>query len=136
MNYTKTQVNQLAYEVVGCAIEVHKQVGPGLLESVYETCLCHELRTKGYQIERQMLVPIHYKGLYLEAELRLDVLVNDLIVVEIKAVEKMIPYYDAQILSYMKLLEKPKGLLINFHTDNISKSIKPFVNQYFSRLED
>ncbi len=131
---TKKEVNQLAYEIVGCAIEVHKQIGPGLLESVYETCLFHELLTKEYHVIRQVTVPVIYKNIRLEADLRLDLLVNDCIVVELKAVENLIPLYEAQLLTYMKLLRKPKGLLINFHTENITKSIKPMVNEYFSAL--
>ncbi|WP_028663698.1 GxxExxY protein [Runella zeae] len=131
---TKKEVNQVAYEIVGCAIEVHKQVGPGLLESVYEICLVQELKVKGFQIVRQLSVPITYKGVRLDAELRLDLLVNDCVVVELKAVENLIPLYEAQLLTYMKLLQKPKGLLINFHTENITKSIKPMVNEFFSIL--
>lgn len=131
---TKKEVNQVAYEIVGCAIEVHKQVGPGLLEWVYEICLVQELKVKGFQIVRQLSVPITYKGVRLDAELRLDLLVNDCVVVELKAVENLIPLYEAQLLTYMKLLQKPKGLLINFHTENITKSIKPMVNEFFSIL--
>ena len=131
---TQKQVNQLAFEVVSCAIEVNKQLGPGLLESVYETCLCHELEMRGFQLSRQMVVPIHYKGLDLDAELRIDVLVNDCIVVELKAVENLIPIHEAQLMTYMKLLQKPKGLLINFHTTNITKTTKPLVNEYFAAL--
>jgi GxxExxY protein len=131
---TKKEVNQLAYEIVGCAIEVHKQIGPGLLESVYETCLFHELQIKGFKVIRQFTVPVVYKDVRLEADLRLDLLVNDCIVVELKAVENLIPLYEAQLLTYMKLLQKPKGLLINFHTENITKSIKPMVNEYFAAL--
>ena len=131
---TKEEVNQVAYEIVGCAIEVHKQVGPWLLESVSEICLVQELKVKGFQIVRQLSVPITYKSVRLDAELRLDLLVNDCVVVELKAVENLIPLYEAQLLTYMKLLQKPKGLLINFHTENITKSIKPMVNEFFSIL--
>jgi GxxExxY protein len=131
---TKKEVNQLAYEIVGCAIEVHKQIGPGLLESVYETCLFYELQIRGFKVIRQLTVPVVYKEIRLEADLRLDLLVNDCVVVELKAVENLIPLYEAQLLTYMKLLQKPKGLLINFHTENITKSIKPMVNEYFAAL--
>lgn len=131
---TKKKVNQLAYEIVGCAIEVHKQIGPGLLESVYETCLFYELQIRGFKVIRQLTVPVVYKEIRLEADLRLDLLVNDCVVVELKAVENLIPLYEAQLLTYMKLLQKPKGLLINFHTENITKSIKPMVNEYFAAL--
>ena len=133
---TKKSVNQLAYEIVGCAIEVHKQLGAGLLEGVYESCFCHELQSRGFQIVRQMTVPVIYKNIEVQAELRLDVMVNDCVIVELKAVEQIHPIYEAQLLTYMKLLKKPKGLLINFHTDNIVKSTKPFVNEYFSQLNE
>ena len=133
---TKKSVNQLAYEIVGCAIEVHKQLGAGLLEGVYESCFCHELQSRGFQIVRQMTVPVIYKNIEVQAELRLDVMVNDCVIVELKAVEQIHPIYEAQLLTYMKLLKKLKGLLINFHTDNIVKSTKPFVNEYFSQLNE
>ncbi len=133
---TKKSINQLAYEIVGCAIEVHKQLGAGLLEGVYESCFCHELQSRGFNIVRQMIVPVIYKNIQVQAELRLDVMVNDSVIVELKAVEQIHPIHEAQLLTYMKLLRKPKGLLINFHTDNITRSIKPFVNEYFSALPD
>ena len=133
---TKKSINQLAYEIVGCAIEVNKQLGAGLLEGVYESCFCHELQSRGFQIVRQMTVPVIYKNIQVQAELKLDVMVNDSVIVELKAVEQIHPIHEAQLLTYMKLLKKPKGLLINFHTDNITRSIKPFVNEYFSALPD
>lgn len=107
-----------------------------MLESVYEKCLKYELERNGFTVEKQVLVPIKYELLELEAELRLDLLVNDLIIVEIKSVENILPVHEAQLLTYMKLLEKPQGLLINFFTDNISKSLKPFVNEVFKNLPD
>ncbi len=85
---------------------------------------------------RQMTVPVIYKNIQVQAELKLDVMVNDSVIVELKAVEQIHPIHEAQLLTYMKLLKKPKGLLINFHTDNITRSIKPFVNEYFSALPD
>ncbi len=133
---TKKEVTNLSYQIVGCAIEVHKELGAGLLESVYEKCLKQELQLKGFKVTKQQIVPINYKGLDLDVDLRLDLLVNDTIVVEIKTVEKLLPVHESQILTYMKMLKKPQGLLINFFTDNISKSMKPFVNEYFEMLED
>ncbi len=133
---TKKEVTNLSYQIVGCAIEVHKELGPGLLESVYEKCLKRELQLQGFKVTKQQIVPINYKGLDLDVDLRLDLLVNDTIVVEIKTVEKILPVHESQILTYMKMLKKPQGLLINFFTDNISKSMKPFVNEYFKILED
>ena len=133
---TKTEITQLSYDIVGFAIKVHKELGPGLLESVYEKCLKYELEKNGYKVQQQLSVPIQYDELELEADLRLDLLVNDLVIIEIKAVEKVNPVYEAQLLTYMKLLEVPQGLLINFFTNNITKSMKPFVNEYFSYLPD
>jgi GxxExxY protein len=106
------------------------------LESVYQKCLRHELIRKGFKVEQQLIVPVVYEGISLETELRLDLLVNDCIVVELKAIENILPVHEAQLLTYMKLLQKPQGLLINFFTDNITKSLKPYVNEYFSILPD
>src|SRR5690606_18808203 len=118
-------INDLSYRIVGCAIEVHKQLGPGLLESVYETCFVDELNSNGFYIQRQVLVPIIYKGKDLGTNLVLDLLVNDLIIIELKAVEVIIPVYKAQLLSYLKLTGKPKGLVINFHCENIKDHLVP-----------
>jgi GxxExxY protein len=133
---TKKHVTKLSYEIVGCAIKVHKELGPGLYESVYETCLKYELEKNGFTVEQQKLVPVIYDDLILETNLRFDLLVEDIIVVELKAIELVHPVHEAILLSYMKLLKKPQGLLINFHTDNITKSMKPFVNEYFAMLPD
>lgn len=132
----KGDVTQLSYEIVGSAIKVHKALGPGLLESVYEKCLKYELEQKGYQVTQQVKVPIQYENIVIDSSLRIDLLVNDMIVVELKTVEYFLPVHEAQLLTYMKLLKKPQGLLINFYTDNITKSMKPFVNEYFNQLED
>jgi GxxExxY protein len=131
---TQTYVNDIAYKIVGCAIEVHKELGPGLLESIYQKCFVKELELKGLKTTQQIKIPVHYKDEYLDCNLRLDVLVEELIIVELKAVEEIHPLYKAQLLTYMKLLEKPKGLLINFNTENITKSLVPMVNEYFSVL--
>jgi GxxExxY protein len=132
---TKKEVTQLSYEITGYAIKVHKELGPGLLKSVYEKCLKYELETNGYSVRQQLSVPIQYYDLEIDADLRLDLLVNDIIIVELKAVEAILPIHEAQLLTYMKLLEIPQGLLINFYTLNISKSLKPFVNEFFNRLD-
>ena len=110
---TQTYINNIAYKIVGCAIEVHKELGPGLLESIYQRCFVKELKLKGLKTTQQIKIPVQYKDEYLDCNLRLDVLVEDLIIVELKAVEEIHPLYKAQLLTYMKLLEKPKGLLIN-----------------------
>ena len=131
---TKEIVNQISYRVVGCAIEVHKHLGPGLLESVYETCLVEELTSSGLQVAKHIQVPVLYKGKNLGTSLVLDLLVNELVVVELKAVEIIIPVYKAQLLSYLKLTGKPKGLLINFNCENITESLVPLVTEEFSKL--
>ena len=136
MILTKEEVTDLSYKITGCAIQVHKELGPGLLESVYEKCLTHELELQGFNVKQQMTVPVYYKGLKIDADLRLDLLVNDTVVVELKAVQNILPVHQAQLLTYMKLLKKPQGLLINFFTDNITKTMKPFVNDYFKELDD
>lgn len=133
---TKKIITQLSYEIVGLAIKVHKELGPGLLESVYEKCLKYELQKNGYKVMQQLQVPIIYDDLKMDTDLRLDLLVEDCIIVELKALEFVLPIHEAILLSHMKLLKKPQGLLINFHTDNISKSMKPFVNEYFKLLPE
>ncbi len=133
---TKREVTQLSYDIVGSAIRVHKELGPGLLESIYEKCLEYELVSKGFSVVRQLKIPVTYRDKQMDIDLRLDLLVNDTIVVELKAIENILPVHEAQILTYMKLLKKPQGLLINFYTSNISKTLKPFVNEYFEELED
>jgi len=136
MEITQKSVNQLAYEIVGCAIEVHKHLGPGLLESIYEKCLVQEIQDRGSKALSQVSVPIRYKGKLLDQGLKLDILVNDLIIVELKAVETVIPVFKAQLLSYLKLTGKPKGLLINFHCENIIDQMVPLVTQEFAKLEE
>ena len=131
---TKKEVTQLSYEIIGLAIKVHKELGPGLLESVYEQCLKYELEQNGYDVKQQLIVKIDYGKLQLDSNLRIDLLVNDCVVVELKTVETLLPIHEAQLLTYMKLLKRPQGLLINFNTTNLSKSLKPLVNEYFSKL--
>lgn len=103
---------------------------------MYEKCLHYELVQSGFKVQQQLIVPVAYGVLLIDTELRVDLLVNNCVVVELKATEKILPVYEAQLLTYMKLLQKPQGLLINFFTDNISKSLKPFVNEYFRLLPD
>lgn len=137
MNITKKSLDELTYAVIGCAIEVHKHLGPGLLESVYERCLVEEFTQRGIKFQKQLIVPVHYKGLYLDADLRLDLLAEDVLCIELKAQEGLLPIHDAVLLTYMKLLQKPKGLLLNFHCKNIFKEgQKTLVNEYFSALPD
>ena len=136
ITWTKKQVTQLSYEIIGFAIKVHKELGPGLLESVYEKCMKYELEKNNYNIKQQLSVKIDYFDLEFDSDLRIDLLVNDCVVVELKTVESILPIHEAQLITYMKLLRRPQGLLINFNTTNITKSAKPFVNDYFTRLDD
>lgn len=137
MQITKKYLNELTYHVIGCAIEVHKHLGPGLLESVYERCFVKELELRGIKYKKQVWVPVSYKGLELDTELRLDVLVEDILCVELKAQEGILPVHGATVLTYMQLLNKPKGVLINFHCVNIFKEgQKTFVNELFSVLPE
>lgn len=132
---TQKYLNNLTYALIGCAIEVHKELGPGLLESVYGKCYLAELFNRGIQFISQLNVPVIYKGKHLDTELRLDVLVENVIIVELKAVEVLHPLYDAQLLTYMKLLQKPKGFLINFNCTNIFKEgQKTLVNELYASL--
>jgi GxxExxY protein len=131
---TQQIVNEIAYKIIGCSIEVHKNLGPGMLESVYHSCLTDELSLSGMEAKSQVYVPILYKGRDLGGSLRLDLLVENLVVVELKAVENMIPLYKAQLLSYLKLTGFPKGLLINFHCENIVESMVPMVTEEFAKL--
>lgn len=131
---TQKQINELSYKIIGCAIEVHKELGPGLLETVYETCLTDELKSAGFRVTNQMLVPIKYKGKTLNSNLILDILVEDTIIVELKTVEKILPVHKAQLHTYLKLTNKPKGLLINFYSENIKDQIVSYVTPAFSNL--
>lgn len=118
---TQKYLNELTHVIIGAAIEVHKELGPGLLESIYEKCLTHLLKEKGYQLITQQKVPLAFRGLYLDCDLRFDLLVENSIIVEIKAIDALLPIHEAQLLTYLKLLEKPKGILINFNCTNIFK---------------
>lgn len=132
---TQSYLNDLPYNIIGCAIEVHKHLGPGLLENVYEKCFRKELALRNIEYKTQMFVPIEYKGLLLDAELRLDFVIEDLLIVELKAIESILPVHEAQVLTYMRLLQKPKGILINFNCINIFKEgQKTFVNDLFASL--
>ena len=134
---TKTYLKDLIYQVNGCAIEVHKQLGPGLLESVYHSCLKKELTIRGFDFQTELIIPINYKGLEVEAGLRCDLFVEKTLVVELKSVEKVLPIHEAQLLTYMKLLEVPIGLIINFNVTHIFKEgQKSYVNELYRYLEE
>jgi len=137
LKITKKYLNELTYTVIGCAIEVHKQLGPGLLESVYEKCFVYELNLRKVANKTQIWIPFEYKGLQLRTELRLDVLVADILCVELKAQDGFLPVHDAILLSYMQMLCKPKGILINFHCVNIFKEgQRTLVNNLFALLPE
>ena len=121
------QTERVAAEIVDAALKVHKALGPGLLESVYETCMVHELERRGLGVARQVSLPIVYDGLRLEGGLRLDLLVEDQVIVEIKSVEKIIPLFQAQLLSYLKLSERRLGILINFSVPLIKDGIERMI---------
>ncbi len=135
--WTKKYIKELTYEIIGAAIEVHKVLGPGLLESVYEICMIKELEMRGLKVTSQGSAPIVYKGYLLETELKYDLLVENCIVVELKAVLKMTPIYEAQAMTYARLLEIPKAILINFTCSNIfNEGQKTFVNDIYSILPE
>ena len=136
MKVTKKYVNDVAYKIVGCAIEVHKHLGPGLLESVYHTCLMDELLSKELNVLSQVHIPIRYKERDLGGVLKLDLLVENLVIVELKSVELMNPVYKAQLISYLKLADKPKGLLVNFNCENITSQLIPIVSESFANLPE
>jgi GxxExxY protein len=134
---TIIEINKLTYKILGAAIEVHKVLGPGLLESVYQRCLKKEFHLRKLRYESEFLVPVNYKGESLEADLRCDFLVENEIVVELKATDAIAPVYEAQLLTYMKLLRKPKGILINFNCSNLfNEGQRTYVNDYFRTLRE
>ena len=120
--------NELTYEIRGAIFDVYNELGPGLLESVYEEALVFELKERGLDVVRQVEVPIIYKGNQLKTPLRLDLLVNDQVIVELKSVEEMKPVFAKQLLTYLRLMDKRVGLLVNFNTNSIRESIKRIIN--------
>ena len=120
--------NELKYEIRGAIFEVYNELGPGLLESVYEEALVFELKERGLNVSRQVEVPVVYKGNELKTSLRLDLLVNNQVIVELKSVEEMKPVFAKQLLTYLRLLDKHVGLLVNFNTSNLRENIKRIVN--------
>lgn len=121
--------SELSGEIIGAAIEVHRVLGPGLLESVYEEALTMELQDRNLRVTRQLEVPLVYKGKRLQNFLRLDLLVADFVVVEVKSCERILAVHEAQLLSYLRLTQKKLGLLINFNSIVLSKSVRRIVNQ-------
>ncbi|MGD8782128.1 MAG: GxxExxY protein [Ignavibacteria bacterium] len=126
----KEQLNKLSGKILDSAIEVHKELGPGLLESVYEYCLVKELKLRNVHCTRQVPVPINYKGEKLDADYRIDILVMNEIIIELKAVEILLPVHQAQLLTYLKLADKRLGLLINFNVPKLIDGFKRMVNGF------
>jgi GxxExxY protein len=120
--------NEISHAIIGAAIEVHRVLGPGLLESVYEGALSFELRAKGFNVRQQQELPVKYKGVDLHGSFRMDILVNDLVIVEVKAVERLLSVHEAQLLTYLKLANKKLGLVLNFNSNTIRTSVRRVVN--------
>ena len=132
---TQKYIDQLSKEILGCAIDVHKEFGPGRLEKTYEKALLMLLSEKGLKVQSQLEVPVVFRGTVIDNAYRLDLLVEDLIIVELKAVENLLPVYEAQLLTYLKLAKKPKGILINFYSTNIFyNGQKTYVTEEYSKL--
>jgi GxxExxY protein len=126
----KSLENELSSKIIGAAIEVHSQLGPGLLESTYEVCLFHELKQAGLEVKQQIPLPVVYKDVKLNAGYRIDLLVEDKVVIEIKSVDALAPIHTAQILTYLKLTNLKLGLLMNFNTMKMKDGIKRVLNGY------
>ena len=137
METTKSYLKKLIYQVIGGAIEVHKVLGPGLLESVYHKCMEKELDLRVIAFQSELTLPVGYKGMEVNTELRCDLFIENILPVELKAVEDILPIHEAQILTYMKLLHVPKGLLINFNVNHIySEGQRTFVNELYRVLKE
>jgi GxxExxY protein len=128
MNELSEEINNLSYQIIGCAIEVHKILGPGLLESAYQNCLIFELKKAGFKVEKEISLPITYKSIELDHGYRIDLLVNNQIVIELKTVEELNEVHKAQVLTYLKLGDFPLGLLINFNSKILKNNIKRYIN--------
>ncbi len=134
---TKKYLDDLTYEIIDSCIEVHKELGPGLLESIYHKCLKKELGIRRIAFTSELSIPVFYKGDTIDADLKCDLFIENTIVLELKAVDRMLPLYEAQLLTYMKLLEVPKGILINFNVNNIfHDGQKTLINNYFRLIPD
>jgi GxxExxY protein len=134
---TKKYLTDLIYKVNGAAIEVHKNIGSGLLENIYHQCMIKKLSLRGINFQSELAIPVEYKGLELESDLRCDLFIENCLVLELKAVDKIIPIHIAKLMSYMKLLKSPIGLMINFNVTNIyHEGQKTYVNELYRWLED
>jgi GxxExxY protein len=126
----KERLNGITKEIIGAGIEVHRELGPGLLESAYEACLAFELEERGLKVERQKPMPLVYKGIYLDCGYRLDLLVEDSVIIELKAAEKLTDLNEAQLLSYLRLAKCHVGLLINFNVQVLKQGIRRLVHNF------
>lgn len=134
---TKKYLTELTYEIIGAAIEVHKILGPGLLESVYHKCLAHEFALRGIEFHSELYIPVYYKEIEMDTQFRCDFLVENAIVVELKAVDAVLPIHEAILLNHMNLLERPKGIMINFNCVNLFKDgQKTYVNKFYRNLPE
>lgn len=122
-------INEITDSIIGAAIEVHRVLGPGLLESAYESCLCRELQLRGLRFDRQQALPLNYKGEQLDCVYRLDVVVEQCVVIEIKAVEMLLPIHEAQVLTYLRLSGHHVALLINFNVPLLKNGLRRLVHQ-------
>ena len=137
MKITKKYLNDLTYKLIGCCINVHNELGPGLLESVYHQCLMEELKYERISYKLELEVPIKYRGKEIETRIRADLLIENCLVVELKSVKEIQPIFEAQLLTYMHLLKVPKGIIVNFNCLNIFKEgQKTFVNNIFRELQE
>lgn len=125
---TEVDVNEVTSGIIGAAIEMHRELGPGLLESAYKACLVHVLARRGFTVERQKAIPLIYQGVELDCGYRLDILVNDSVIVELKAVERIDPIHTATVLTYLKLTRKRVALLINFHSALLKDGIRRIIH--------
>ena len=125
-----TGLNQITEAVIGAGIAVHRELGPGLLESTYETCLAYELVERGLKVERQKALPVRYRGIHLDCGYRIDLLVENRVIVELKVVERLEPIHEAQLLSYLKLSGSTVGLLMNFNVTELRRGIRRLVNNF------
>ena len=124
------QLNDLAYRIIGAGIEVHRGIGPGLLESTYQTCMIYELRLRRMKVESEQSIPVRYKTLILDGRYRIDLIVDDTIIVELKSLETVLPVHHAQVLSYLRHTKKPLGLLMNFNVAVLADGVERIKNGY------
>jgi GxxExxY protein len=127
------ELNELSGRIIAAALKVHTAIGPGVLESVYQTCLLHELKKAGLAVQAQAALPVVYDGLHLDSGYRIDLLVEDTVIVELKCVEALLPIHKAQLLTYLRLANKPLGLLLNFNVVHLREGIKRLLNNKYPK---